>query len=536
MTRARSPWLALCALLLGLFVMNASSTSLNTAIPAIGSSLGATFDQLLWVINIFTLMLTMLGITAGRLGDLYGPKKLYLVGLSLFAIASVIGGIAQSVPQLVVARLIQGIGAALVSPQSLVMISRVFPPERRGSAIGIWGAVAGAAVAVGPSLGGVMVTAWGWRSIFLANVPVCAVGLALAAMVIPDLAGGRRRRLDLLGSVLSSSGLLLIAFGLIEGHPYGWGQVWGPITIPVLLGAGIAVVGLFVVVERGRQDREPLLPFTILRDRNFSLMSVVTITLVGATGAMLLLLSIYLQSALGMSALQAGLVMAVAPTVSIVFAPVFGRMTDRRGGKPVLIAGLLLFTAGLVYVVLVASVHLRWWDLLPGLVLVGVAMGVTFAPPNTIAMFNIDTSMAGAASGTLNMIRTFGSVIGAALVGAILQSQLASSLRDSAAVEANTLPADLRDPLISGVARATAGGLDVGQGQFTIPIPPSLSSDAVNLLKLAAQHSYADGLTSAVRTTFMLPAALLLVSTGLTLAVRHKKVVVAQPVKEKQCL
>lgn len=532
MIKSRNPWLVLSTLLLGLFVMGVSSTSVNTAIPAISSDLGATFDQLLWVINIYALVIAVLVITTGRLGDLYGPKKLFIAGLALFTLASVACGLAQSPTQLILARVIQGVGGALVSPQSLSMISKVFPPERRGRALGMWGAVAGAAVATGPSLGGLMVSALGWRWIFLINVPVCLLAAVLAAVLIPEMAGGHRRQLDLLGSALAGAGLLMIMFGLIEGQSYGWGSVWGPVSIPLIVGAGVVVLGLFVMVERGRQDRQPLLPFTILRDRNFSLMSVVAITLIGAVSAMLLLLSIYLQSALGMTPLAAGLVMAIAPTVSIVVAPVSGWLTDRLGGKPLLIAGLVLFAAGLLHVVLVASVDTTWWDLLPGLALAGVAMGVVFAPPSTIAMYNIDNSVAGAASGTLNTIRQFGATIGAALVGAIIQARLAISLQEAAVAQAAGLEPTLREPLLSGVATASAGGLEVGRSGFTIGVPQGFSESAVAAVQQAAEQAFNAGLTSAVRVTFLLPTALLLVSTLLTCAVKPRSATVEEPAPE----
>jgi EmrB/QacA subfamily drug resistance transporter len=516
------PWPVLYTLLLGLFVMGVSSTSVNTAIPAISEDLGATFDEVLWTVNIYTLVLAVLVITAGRLGDLYGPKRLFIAGLTLFSCASVACGLSQTPTQLILARAVQGIGGALVSPQSLSMISKVFPPERRGRAMGVWGATAGAAVAIGPSLGGLVVSAWGWRWIFLVNVPVCVLAVVLAAVLIPAVGGGRRRRLDLLGSLVAGIALFLLMFGLIEGQNYGWGAVWGPVSIPVLLVAGALLLGLFVVVERGRQDAEPLLPFAIVRDRNFSLMAAVTITLVGAVGAMLLLLSVYLQAALGLSAFTAGLVMAVAPAVSIVVAPASGRLTDRLGGKPVLVTGLVLFAAGLLDIVVVADVDTSWPDLLPGLVIVGVAMGVTFAPPLTIAMYRIDKAIAGAAAGTLNTIRQFGATVGAAVVGALIQARLAISVRDAAAEQADALAAPLREPFLSAVSRTTEGGLEVGTGRFGITVPSGLSEQAAATLRQAADSAFDAGLTNAVRATFLLPAALLLVSILLTLAVRSR--------------
>ncbi|WP_436498870.1 MFS transporter [Actinokineospora sp. HUAS TT18] len=521
--REPDPWLVLGTLLLGLFVMGVGSTSVNTAVPSISDDLGATFDQLLWVINIYTLVLAVLVITAGRLGDLYGPKRLFIIGMTVFTAASIACGLAQTPVQLIAARFVQAIGGALVSPQSLSMISKVFPPERRGAAMGVWGATAGAAVAIGPSIGGLIVSAWGWRWIFLVNVPICLLAIVLAAVVIPSVGEVKQRRLDLVGSALASAALFLITYGLIEGKTHDWGTVWGPVTIPMVIGAGLVALVAFIVVERGRQDREPLLPLVILRDRNFSVMAVVTITLVGGVGAMLLLLSIYLQSALGLTAFAAGLVMAIAPAVSIAVSPISGRMTDKHGGKPVLIVGLVLFAAGLLHLVVTAEAHSSWWNLLPGLILVGVAMGVTFAPPLTIAMHDIDPSVAGAASGTLNTIRQFGATIGAAAVGALAQSQLAGSLRDSAAGQAAALEPRLREPFLGAMADAADGGLRVGRGDLAIDVPPGLSDSSVDALRAAAQSAFETGMASAVRATFLLPACLLVLSILLMTLVRRPR-------------
>jgi nitrate/nitrite transporter NarK len=349
-------------------------------------------------------------------------------------------------------------------------------------------------------------------------------------VLVPDVEGGRRRRLDLLGSLVAGTALFLICYGLIEGQSHGWGRVWGPVPVAVVIGAGVVLLGVFARVELGRQDREPLLPFTIVRDRNFALMAAVTITLVGAVGAMLLLLSILLQSGLGLAAVAAGLVIAIAPVVSSAVAPVTGRLTDRLGGKYLLVAGLALFAVGLGQLALAAGPDASWWDLLPGLVVIGVAMGVVFAPPLAIAMHDIDPAMAGAASGALNTIRNFGATIAAAVVGAVVQARLGVALRDAAQTHAASLDPVLREPLLTGVAQASAGRLEIGPDQFRIPVPAGTAEDAAGALRDAADAVFRTGLTEAVRVTFLVPAALLVVSVLLTLAVRERPSVEAEPV------
>jgi EmrB/QacA subfamily drug resistance transporter len=510
----------LSTLMLGLFVTGASSTAVNTAIPAIGTGLDATFGELLWVVNSYPLLLAAVVIIAGRMGDLYGPRRLYVIGLVVVAVGSVAAGFAQSPTALIVARLVQAVGGAMVAPQSLSMISKIVPPERRGRAMGVWGAVAGLAVAIGPSLGGLIVSAWGWRWVFLVNVPVCLATAVLAMVMVPALEGGRRHRLDVLGAALAGTALFLVTYGLIEGESHGWGAVWGPVPIPAVIGAGVVLLGVFAWVERGRQDREPLLPFAIACNRNFALMALVTITLFGTVGAMLLLLSVLLQSAFGLAAVAAGLVIAIAPTVSSVIAPVSGRLTDLVGGKYLLVAGLALFAVGLGHVALVAGPGADWSDLLPGLVVIGVAMGVAFAPPMTIAMHDIDPAVAGAASGALATIRNFGVAMAAAVVGAIVQARLGVSLRDAARAEAGSLDPSLREPLLTGVAEASRGRLEVGPGQFHISIPANVLEQGAESLRGAADAVFRAGIADAVRVTFLVPAGLLAVSVLLTLGVR----------------
>src|SRR5947207_8986845 len=220
---AHSPWLVLVTLCLGFFMILLDTTIVNIAIPDMIDKLDASLDQILWVVNAFILVYAVLPITAGRLGDLYGPKQLFLVGLVLFTLASAACGLAHDPAQLIVARVAQGVGGALLTPQTLSVITVIFPAERRGAAFGIWGAVAGVATVAGPTLGGFIVTHWGWRWIFFVNVPIGAITLVMATVLMPNLRFNRRHRLDPLGTVLVTIGLFLVTYGLIEGQPHDWG-------------------------------------------------------------------------------------------------------------------------------------------------------------------------------------------------------------------------------------------------------------------------------------------------------------------------
>src|SRR5438477_11498171 len=223
--QAKNEWLVLVFLILGFFMLLLDTTIVNIAIPAMISGLNSSLDQILWVINAYLLAYAVLLITAGRLGDFFGPRRLFALGLAIFTVASALCGLAQDGNQLIAARILQGVGGAILTPQTLSIITVIFPPERRGAAFGVWGAVAGVATVTGPTLGGFLVTYINWRWIFFVNVPVGLIALAGALLVVPDLRPGRRHRLDIVGVLLASSGLFLGILALIEGQRFDWGLI-----------------------------------------------------------------------------------------------------------------------------------------------------------------------------------------------------------------------------------------------------------------------------------------------------------------------
>ncbi|MFI0423551.1 DHA2 family efflux MFS transporter permease subunit [Spongiactinospora sp. 9N601] len=419
--RSRNPWLVLVVLCLGQCVVLLDTTIVNAAIPSMVSGLGASVDEILWIGSSYLLAYAVLLVTSGRLGDLYGQKRLFVTGLLLFTAASAACGAAQSPGQLVAARVVQGVGAALLTPQSLALISRIFPADRRGRALGVWGSMVGLAAAAGPTAGGLLISTLGWRWVFYINLPIGAVVVVLALLVLPTLPAAGGRRLDVMGTVLITAGLGLLVFGLIEGEPNGWSPF-----ILALIGAGVLLLAVFLAVERDRQDREPLLPFAMLRERNFTVTSLVVWTLPCSLGAMLFLTMIYLQTVLGISALHAGLLVAVAPLVSVFVSPLSGRLIDAFHGKYVMIGGFALFALGIGVLALSATPDATALDLLPGLAVFGVGMGIASAPPGAVALRGIGEAHAGAASGLFNMSRVCGNALGGATVGALLQARLAA--------------------------------------------------------------------------------------------------------------
>src|ERR1700736_5263338 len=246
MAQARTnPWLVLVVLTSGFFMILLDTTIVNVAIPAMRPGLNTTLDQILWVLNAYFLAYAVLLSTAGRLGDLYGQRNLFAIGLFIFTVASALCGFSQNANELIAARILQGIGGAILTPQTLSIITSLFPPERRGAAFGVWGGVAGLATITGPTAGGAIITYIDWRWIFFVNVPIGIAALVATFAIIPDLRPGRHHGWDVLGVVLATTGLFAIVFGLIEGQRYNWGEIGSyGINIPQgIIGGGGGVRG-----------------------------------------------------------------------------------------------------------------------------------------------------------------------------------------------------------------------------------------------------------------------------------------------------
>lgn len=424
-SRRGSEWAVLTALSLGFFMCMLDLTIVNIAIPDMRLGLHASLAGIGWVVNAYVIVLAVLVITAGRLGDLYGRRVLFIAGIAVFTVASATCGLSQTIGELIAARAVQGTGAALLMPQTMAMIIATFPASRRGAAMGIWGGVAGLATIAGPTIGGLLVSGLGWRWIFFVNAPVGAIAIALAALVLPEVRSGRKQQLDPPGVLLASAGLVALTYGLVEGQAYHWGRVEGFVSIPAIIGAGVAALAVFLAVQARRQDRDPLLPFGLFKDRNYALMSGANLLVSVALVGMALPMTVFLQTALGFSPLKAGLTMAPASVVAGLAAPFAGRFAD-RGGRYLPAAGFALYAAGMAVIAVLAGSARTWYDLLPGFLLAGLGTGCAMSPMQASATRNVPPQLAGAAAGVLNTLRQTGSAVGAAIVLAVLQARLAA--------------------------------------------------------------------------------------------------------------
>ncbi len=517
-----NPWAVLVVLCLGFFMVLLDLTIVNIAIPAVIKDLNAALDQVLWVVNAYTLAYAVLLITASRLGDRFGQRNLFVIGLVVFTASSAACGLSQTPDQLIGFRVAQAIGGALLTPQTTAIITTIFPPQARGVAFGIWGAIAGIASSLGPVLGGLLVTYINWRWIFYVNVPVGVVAIAAAVLLIQNRRSERYSPLALVSVGLASAALLCICFGLIQGQSYEWGTITHvaglPLTIPMVLIAGVVLLVLFLVWD-ARQP-SPLVPHELLRDRNFSVTSWMAAMMTFGMIGFFFPVAIFLQSALGFSAIQAGLMLLPMPLASMVTAPIAGRLADRIGGKYLTMGGMAGFGLGMTLIDWEASTQTGFWSLFPGAVVAGLGMGFTFAPLVTVAMRDVPGRLAGAASGLYNTIRQLGGAIGGAVVGAVLEVQLSSSLHAEAVTQSASLPSEFRSQFVKAFTNAGSGVLSAGvpAGISGAHLPAEVAAQLAHL----GQKVFEVGFVNAMRPTLLVPIAALLAGALAALALRQR--------------
>jgi EmrB/QacA subfamily drug resistance transporter len=519
--KSRNPWIVLLVLVTGFFMIMLDTTIVNVAIPAMSAGLKISLDGILWVLNAYILVYAVLLITAGRLGDLYGQRNLFAAGLFIFTLASALCGLSQDENQLIAARVLQGVGGALLVPQTLAILTSLFPPERRGAAFGIWAGVAGLATLAGPTIGGAIVTYLDWRWIFFVNVPIGIVAFVATFIIVPDLRPGRRHGWDLLGIFLATGGLFGVVFGLIEGERFNWGEIGSyVVTIPEVIGLGIVLLVLFVIWERF--VAEPLVPLSLFAERNFAVANWIGASIAFGMMSLFLPIVIYLQSVRGFTALTAGLTLAPMSLTSMIVAPFAGRMADRVGGKYILMTGVFVFAIGFGTLTVVAGPDSTWLTFLVPAIVAGAGMGMTFAPLTTVAMRNIEPRMAGTASAVLNTTRQVGQAVGSAVVGALLQNRLAITLHDQAVSHAAAVPAAFRDQFIAAFSSVAANGFQIGTGESGAKLPAGLPPAVAQQLAALFHDVFVTGYIDALKQTLVLPILVLALTAFSALLIKRR--------------
>jgi EmrB/QacA subfamily drug resistance transporter len=413
---ARSPRWTLAITGAALFMTALDSLVVGVALHSIRLDLGGSLEALEWTVNGYTLAFAVLLITGAALGDRFGRKRMFVIGVGLFTAASALAAVAPSIEALIAARALQGLGAAIVTPLTLTLISEAFPPEKRAAALGIWGGITGLGVALGPFVGGAVVEGISWQWIFWANVPIGLALIPLAARTLTE-SRGPDRELDLPGLALASAGLLALTFGLIRGEGLGW------TSLPVLgsLAGAAVLIGAFVAWER--RARAPMLPLRLFGSRAFNAANGLSFAMFfGAFGA-IFLMSQYFQTAQGVGPFEAGARTLPWTAMPMVVAPVAGILATRFGTRPVMAVGLALQALGMAWMALVIDPATPFVELVGPFAITGIGMALVFPTAPEAVLAAVRHSEAGKASGATNAIREIGAVLGVAVLASVFAAK-----------------------------------------------------------------------------------------------------------------
>jgi EmrB/QacA subfamily drug resistance transporter len=408
----------------GLFMIMLDNTIVNVALPTLQSSLHLQISELEWVVTGYALTFGAFMLTGGKLADLLGRRRVFVIGLVIFTASSLACGLAEGAPMLIGARVVQGLGAALMNPATLSIIVATFPARQRGTAIGVWAGVSALALAIGPLVGGVIAERLSWSWIFFINVPVGVLAIAAAYVFIDESRDtSHEQRPDVPGLVTSTLGLFALSYGLIEANSYGW------TSTRILLAFGVAAVSLVAFVLLEHYQRLPMLELQLFRNKGFSGANAVMLLVGLAMFGVFFYVSLYVQQVLGYSAIQAGASFLPWTLLIILLAPQAGRLSDRYGPRPFVVGGMIVLTGAMILFAQMGQ-HETFWDLLPAMLLGGVGMSAAMAPTTAAAMQSVRPDKAGVGSAVLNSMRQVGGSLGIAIMGAIVAASAAPGGRD----------------------------------------------------------------------------------------------------------
>ena len=417
---ANRKWWTLGSLCFALFMIMLDNTVVNVALPAIKADLGITTSELEWTVAAYALTFASLLLTGGKLGDLFGRRLIFVIGLVIFTLSSLACGLSSGATELIAARAVQGIGAALMMPATLSIISATFNVRERGTAIGIWAGVSAMALAIGPLLGGIITEHISWNWIFYVNVPIGVLAVLAGIFVVPESKDtSREQRLDLPGLLTSGIGLLALVYALIEANNYGWTSAR---IIGLFLVAAVALTA-FVLLEQ--HQRLPLLDLSLFRNGTFAGANLVAILVTLAMFGIFVFFPIYMQTFRGWSPIQAGAALLPWTLMVVVFAPIAGKLSDRVGSRWLMAGGMSVVA---VCCLLLSTVTLTssFWHMLPAFILGGLGMSFVMTPMSAAAMGAAPVAKAGVASGVLNTFRQVGVALGIGIMGAIITNRAAA--------------------------------------------------------------------------------------------------------------
>ncbi len=424
---AREKAIVLLTMCFALAMVMLDNTVVNVALPTIADKLGAGVSGLQWIVDGYVLALASLLLTGGILGDRYGRKRMFLTGLTIFTVASLSSGLSQTTGQLIAFRALQGVGAALLLPGTLSIITVTFPANERARAIGLWAGVSGLALALGPTVGGLMVEQIGWQSVFFLNVPIGIIAFIVATRTVKESVSEEERRLDIPGLLFGTSALFLLTYGLIEANQKGWSN---PVIVSSFVLAGLLGIGFLMWELR---TSHPMMPLRFFRIPAFSAGNTVAFSVSLGMFASFFFLSLYMQLIHGYSAFEAGVRFLPMTLAIIITAPNAGRYAQQHGSRRPMTYGLLLAGGGLLSLGLLLQPDTAYWKMLPIFIIMGHGMGATMAPMTAAVMNSVGPQRAGLGSAMTNTSREVGGVFGIAFLGTILTTKLASSFTPAVA-------------------------------------------------------------------------------------------------------
>lgn len=457
-------WGALLAMVIGFFIILVDSTIVSTAMPAIMRGLNADINGVVWVNSAYLLAIAVPLLITGRLGDRFGPKNIFLIGVAVFTATSLWCGLAPDIHSLIVARVFQGLGASLMMPQSMTVITRLFPPHRRGAAMGLWGAVAGIASLVGPIAGGVLVDTLGWEWVFFVNIPVGLICIWRVIQKVPNFEV-HSHSFDWLGVVLSGVAMFLIVFGIQEGNTYDWGHINEWLSVPALIITGVVILALFVVWQH-LNKREPLIPLKLFTDWNFSFANVAIAFMGLSITAFAFPIMLYLQSVRGLTPTQSAFMIAPMAIMSLIMAPLVGRAMNKADARLFAIPGFILFGGAITVYGLILRADTPLWQLLVLSAIMGIGSSSVFPAVSLTATRDLGPANAGAGSGIYNTTRQLGAVLGSAMIAAAMEARIAEEVSKSATGNPSAATGGFNEATLGeAVPEFLHGAMSAGLGQ-----------------------------------------------------------------------
>ncbi len=487
-TDENAKWWTLAAMCFALFMIMLDNTVMNVALPSIQSDLHASIQALEWTLNGYTLSFAVLLATGGRLGDILGRRRMFLTGVTIFAASSATAGLAPTDTALIASRVAQGVGAALMMPATLSIITNAFPAAERGRAIGTWAGVSALALALGPLLGGFLTEHVSWRAIFYLNLPVAAGAIFMTLFAVHESRDETvGREIDWGGTAVMTVGLTALVLALIEGNDWGWGSP----AIVALLAGSVVAGALFVYVES--RVKAPIVQFEFLRSLDFVGALAVAFVISFSMLGMFFFMALYIQNILGYSPLEAGVRFLPTTLVIMFVAPIAGRLTDKIGPRPLIVTGLGVVAVSLYLQSRIDSGS-TYSTLLPAFILMGFGIALTMSPMSTAAMNAVAEAKAGLASGLLSMSRMVGGTFGVAALGAIFQAKGQAELSDA------LKPVGVSDGTISAI------GDQLGSGGLERTLQ-ALPADQAQVAADAARDAFIHALASSVGISAIVAAA-----------------------------